>query len=432
MYLDLFKLRELPFRLSPDPAFLFLSKHHARAKAYMESTIWFTDGFVVITGEIGSGKTTLIETFLKELEKDVVVAQVNQTQVTAVEFLQSVLAQFGFQPFKMKKAELLATLNNFLIEQYAAGRRVLLIVDEAQNLSNKVLEEIRMLSGVETTKDKVLRIILAGQPELNDKLNSQQLIQLAQRIRLRFHLTPLSKADTASYIQHRLEVAGSHGRELFDADTFAMIFRFTGGIPRLINTLCDTAMMSAFGQDRDVVRVADVQSAVDELRWVEYAERSVRLPTLSADATDNRKLSFGRVLLAVGGDTVAERQLKLGRFIIGRTPDNDLQVDSKYVSRHHAQIITTLQGSTIEDLNSTNGIYSRTKRVRRRLLNDGDVIHIGQHEIMYIDDRSGRNRHYENGEQDDAVPLLDDSVLDDEPHDHIATQVQHPPVPVDD
>ena len=122
MYLDLFKLTELPFRLSPDPAFLYLSKNHARAKAYMESTIWFTDGFVIITGEIGAGKTTLIETFLSELEKDVVVAQVNQTQVSPIEFLQSVLVQFGFQPFKMKKAELLATLNNFLIEQYANGR----------------------------------------------------------------------------------------------------------------------------------------------------------------------------------------------------------------------------------------------------------------------------------------------------------------------
>src|SRR3954464_4863308 len=191
MYLDPFKLKELPFRLSPDPQFLYLSKQHARAKAYMESTIWFTDGFVVITGEIGSGKTTLIETFLKELEKDVVVAQINQTQVTSVEFLQSVLVQFGFQPFKMKKAELLATLNNFLIEQYANGRKVLLIVDEAQNLTNKVLEEVRLLSGVETTKEKGLRIILAGQPELNDKLDSAELVQLKQRVRLRFHLNAL-------------------------------------------------------------------------------------------------------------------------------------------------------------------------------------------------------------------------------------------------
>ncbi len=162
MYTEHFKLKELPFRLTPDPQFLYLSKNHARAKAYMESTIWFTDGFVVITGEIGAGKTTLIETFLKELEKDVMVAQIHQTQVSAIEFLQAVLVQFGYTPFKMKKAELLATLNTFLIEQYAAGRKVLLIVDEAQNLSLRVLEEVRMLSGVETTKEKVLRIILAG------------------------------------------------------------------------------------------------------------------------------------------------------------------------------------------------------------------------------------------------------------------------------
>src|SRR5215831_1042635 len=327
MYLELFKLRELPFRLSPDPAFLFLSKHHARAKAYMESTIWFTDGFVVITGEIGSGKTTLIETFLKELEKDVVVAQINQTQVSAVEFLQSVLAQFGFQPFKMKKAELLATLNSFLIEQYSAGRRVLLIVDEAQNLSNKVLEEIRLLSGVETTKDKVLRIILVGQPELNDKLNAPELIQLAQRIRLRFHLTPLSRADMQAYIEHRLEVAGSHGREVFDINTYPLIFRYSGGVPRLINTLCDTAMLSAYGQDRDKVMVTDVETAVQELRWVEYAERSVRLPALSAETSGERRIVFGRVLLAFGGKTLAERELKLGRFVIGRTQENDLQID---------------------------------------------------------------------------------------------------------
>src|SRR6187200_1197270 len=258
MYLEHFKLNELPFRLSPDPAFLYLSKHHARAKAYMESTIWFTDGFVVITGEIGSGKTTLIETFLKELEKDVVVAQINQTQVSAVEFLQAVLVQFGFSPFKMKKAELIATLNTFLIEQYSAGRKVLLIVDEAQNLSLRVLEEIRLLSGIETTKEKVLRIILAGQPELNDKLNAPGLVQLAQRIRLRFHLTPLSKIDTAAYIQHRLEVAGSQGREIFQPETFPLIYRYTGGIPRLVNTLCDTSMMSAFSHDRDAVTVDDV------------------------------------------------------------------------------------------------------------------------------------------------------------------------------
>ena len=415
MYLDLFKLQELPFRLTPDPAFLYLSKHHARAKAYMESTIWFTDGFVVITGEIGSGKTTLIETFLKELEKDVVVAQISQTQVSAVEFLQSLLVQFGFQPFKMKKAELLATLNEFLIEQYANGRRVLLIVDEAQNLSNKVLEEIRLLSGIETTKEKVLRIILAGQPELSDKLNSPNLVQLAQRIRLRFHLTALSKSDTTSYIQHRLEVAGSQGREIFQPDTFALIYRYTGGIPRLVNTLCDTSMMAAFAQERDYVTVDDVKAAVEEMQWVEFAERSVKLEALnpqriaapsSIEGTGERRIVLGRILVGVNGQTIAERELTPGRFIIGRTPDNDLQIDSKYISRHHAQIVTSVQTSVVEDLNSTNGIYVRAKRVRRRILNAGDVVHIGQHEIMYFDERLSRSRAHTDTE-DDVGALLE-------------------------
>jgi type II secretory pathway predicted ATPase ExeA len=410
MYLELFKLHELPFRLTPDPAFLYLSKHHARAKAYMESTIWFTDGFVVITGEIGSGKTTLIETFLKELEKDVVVAQINQTQVSAIEFLQSVLVQFGFQPFRMRKAELLATLNEFLVEQYANGRRVLLIVDEAQNLSNKVLEEIRLLSGVETTKEKVLRIILAGQPELNDKLNSPTLIQLAQRIRLRFHLTPLSKPDTCAYIQHRLEVAGSQGRQIFDPDTFGLIYRYTGGIPRLINTLADTSMMAAYAQDRDTVGMEDVHAAIEELQWVEYAARSIRMTAFTgagmrAEAPTEKRVVLGRILVGVNGQTIAERELTPGRFIIGRTPDNDLQIDSKYISRHHAQIITSVHTSVLEDLNSTNGIYVRAKRVRRRMLNDGDVVQIGQHEIMYFDDRMARTRIPLEDGDDDAVPL---------------------------
>src|SRR5579864_5250549 len=274
MYLESFKLKELPFRLSPDPQFLYLSKQHARAKAYMESTIWFTDGFVVITGEIGSGKTTLIESFLKEIQSDVVIAQINQTQVSAIDFLQAVLVQFGFSPFKMKKAELIATLNNFLIEQYAAGRKVLLIVDEAQNLSMRVLEEIRLLSGVETTKEKVLRIILAGQPELNEKLDAPELIQLTQRIRLRFHLTTLAPQEMRAYIQHRLEVAGGGDRQIFEEDTYPEIFRYTGGVPRLVNTLCDTALMAAYTSDRNLVTIGDIASAVEELQWVEYSARN--------------------------------------------------------------------------------------------------------------------------------------------------------------
>ncbi len=402
MYLEPFKLKELPFRLSPDPQFLYLSKQHARAKAYMESTIWFTDGFVVITGEIGSGKTTLIESFLKEVPADVVVAQINQTQVSAIDFLQAVLVQFGFSPFKMRKAELISTLNNFLIEQYAAGRKVLLIVDEAQNLSMRVLEEIRMLSGVETTKEKVLRIILAGQPELNHKLDAPELEQLTQRVRLRFHLQTLSEAETQAYIQHRLEVAGAGDRELFAPDTFAEIFRYCGGVPRLINTLCDTAMMSAFTADRGVVTREDIASAVQELQWLEYGARphqpSVRrlrhrpMPRRTSDRRSRGRASLGHLLVATDGRTVQEVPLRLGRLIVGRTPDNDVQIDSRFISRHHCQVITTLHSCVIEDLNSTNGIYVKSNRVRRHYLNDGDVVLVGKHELIYVDERASRTR----------------------------------------
>jgi type II secretory pathway predicted ATPase ExeA len=396
MYLELFKLHELPFRLSPDPQFLFLSKQHARAKAYMESTVWFTDGFVVITGEIGAGKTTLIETFLKELQTDAVVAQINQTQLSPTAFLQTVLVQFGFSPFNMKKPEVLATLNQFLVEQHVAGRKVLLIVDEAQNLSLRVLEEVRMLSGIETTKEKALRIILAGQPELNDKLNSPDLVQLAQRVRLRFHLTALTKDETAAYIDHRLEVAGSQGRRIFADETYATIYKYTGGVPRLINTLCDTCLMAAFGRDQDTVTAEDLDAAIQELQWVEFASGTNRMRILTLDQTMPSQTStgqaVGRILLASEGKTVMERDLKPGRLVIGRTPDNDLQIDSKFISRHHCQIVTQADSCLIEDLNSTNGIYVQSKRVRRYNLNDGDVVQVGQHEIMYIDERVPRMR----------------------------------------
>jgi general secretion pathway protein A len=397
MYLELFKLHELPFRLSPDPQFLYLSKQHARAKAYMESTIWFTDGFVVITGEIGAGKTTLIETFLRELQSDAIVAQINQTQLSPTAFLQTVLVQFGFSPFNMKKPEVLSTLNQFLVEQHSNGRKVLLIIDEAQNLTHRVLEEIRMLSGVETTKEKVLRIILAGQPELNDKLNSQELTQLAQRVRLRFHLTALTVAETNAYIDHRLEVAGSQGRRIFADDTYATIYKYTGGVPRLINTLCDTCLMAAFGRDKDTVGMEELQAAIDELQWVEFTSGTNRMKVPNMELMRPPLVEsspvVGRILLASEGKTIVERELKPGRLVIGRTTDNDLQIDSKFISRHHCQIVTQQDSCLIEDLNSTNGIYVQSKRVRRHNLNDGDVVQVGQHEIMYIDERAPRVRN---------------------------------------
>ncbi len=386
-YLELFELREHPFRLTPDPYFLYLSDQHARAKAYLESTLWFSDGFVVITGEIGSGKTTLIEKFLSELGEDVVIARLSQTQLTPVQLLQGILAEFGFKPFNMRKAELLNRLNSFLGKQYAGDRKVVLVIDEAQNLSPRVLEELRLLSGVENVTQKVLSIILAGQPELNGTLDSPQMEQLAQRTRLRFHLQALSEEETRNYVHHRLQVAAGDATQIFAEECFAPIFRYTGGIPRLINTLCDTAMLAAFVDDTAHVNHEFLRQAIDELQWVEYTARTNQMAAGFRDLQSVNKKHLGTLRIALSGKTMGDYPLTPGRLIIGRTSDNDLQLDSKYISRHHAQVVTSDRHSILEDLNSTNGVYVGKRRIKKHRLRDGDQIHIGRHQLDYHDER---------------------------------------------
>lgn len=272
MYLEFFKLREPPFQLTPDSDFLYLSEAHARAKAYMDYSIRNKDGFVVITGEVGAGKTTLIRKLLSEFDENVVVAKIFQTQLNEVEFLQAVLVEFGLTPFNAGKVQLMDMLREFLVESFLKHKQLVLIVDEAQNLSQRVLEEIRMLSGLETEKQKMLHVVLVGQPEMNATLDSPEMAQLLQRVRLRFHLTALSEAETKDYIQHRLRVAGCT-RNLFHRDTIPLIYQYTGGIPRLINTLCDTAMMCAFADDQTEIDRSTMVNAITELQWPLYTRR---------------------------------------------------------------------------------------------------------------------------------------------------------------
>jgi len=384
-YVKHFNLREQPFRLTPDPEFLYWSKQHARAKAYMESTIWLADGFVVITGEIGSGKTTLLQSFLAELEDDVVYALVSQTQLSPTEFLQAVLTEFGFKPFKKRKVELLDMLNMFLIEQYANGKKVVLIIDEAQNLSKKVLEEIRLLSGIETQKEKVLRIILAGQPELKDALESPRLKQLLQRVRLRFHLGPLDKRELREYIDRRLAIAGREPNDLFQDDTYEIIHRYTGGVPRLINSLCDTALLCAFAEEKDTIGAGDIMSAIAELNWKEHESITGRHRQLHEVSRAARNSQITQIEVRADGETVSVQTFPPGRVIIGRSPDNEIYVRSKFVSRHHAQLISDDTGCIIEDLNSTNGVFLGERQVKKHRLQSGDIITLGVHELVYTD-----------------------------------------------
>lgn len=295
MYLEYFKLKEHPFQLTPDSDYLYMSESHARAKAYMDYTIWNRDGFVVVTGEVGAGKTTLIQKLLSEFDENILVAKIFQTQLDEVEFLQAVLVEFGLNPFNAKKVELLDMLSTFLIESFLASKQLILIVDEAQNLSKKVLEEIRMLSGLETQKEKILHVILAGQPELNNLLDSADMDQLVQRVRLRCHISALTQAEMAHYIAHRLHVAGASNAELFDLDAIASIYTYTGGIPRLINTLCDTALTCAYTDEQRLVNAAVVKTAIEELQWPPYQERA-KARALKSSAASSSKVKLDELL----------------------------------------------------------------------------------------------------------------------------------------
>ncbi len=285
MYLEHFGLKEFPFRLTPDTDFLYLSEGHARAKAYMEYTVWNHEGFVVITGEVGCGKTTLVQKMLSELDENVLVAKIFQTQLDQTEFLQAVLVEFGLNPFNAKKVELMDMLNTFLIDNFLKLRQLVLVVDDAHNLSPSVLEEIRMLSSLETNKEKLLHIILVGQPELNAVLEDPGMEQLLQRVRLRYHLRPLTEEEIRGYIAHRLTVAGAADSMRFPPETIETIYKYTGGVPRLINTLCDTTLTCAYADQLKTLSEAVVNTAIGELQWQPYAKRTSRRRTRAAEPT---------------------------------------------------------------------------------------------------------------------------------------------------
>lgn len=290
MYLNFFGLNEQPFQLTPDSHFLYLSDSHMRAKAYMDYTVWKRDGFVVITGEIGAGKTTLIHKLLGEVQDDVKLIRIFQTQLNETEFLQAMLIELGFEPSKLKdngKVELINLLNTYLLESYRCGKHVVLVVDEAQNLSPKVLEEIRLLSGLEPDKEKILNVILVGQPELNDTLGRPDMEQLVQRIRLRFHVGALNLEETWEYICHRLRVAGADGDAIFDHDVLPLIYEYTGGIPRKINILCDTALICAFADTTKRVSAIVMREAINELQWKPVERKSTAQPVYTDGTMDN-------------------------------------------------------------------------------------------------------------------------------------------------
>lgn len=254
MYESFYGMKERPFALTPDPAFLFLSANHSIALSMLEYSLMGQAGFTVITGEIGSGKTTLIREFLKRADRTINVGVISNTHIAFGDLLQWVLLAFGIHSETGDKPSRYQTFVRYLMEQYRVGRRTILIVDEAQNLSIEALEELRLLSNVNAEKDQLLQMILMGQPELFENLRRQELRQFVQRISVHYHLAPLTYTETRGYILHRLHVAGADSN-LFDSYAIGAIFYFAGGIPRLINSICDMALVYGFAAGRRTISI---------------------------------------------------------------------------------------------------------------------------------------------------------------------------------
>src|ERR1700752_474903 len=261
MYKDFFGLRANPFNVNPDPRYLFLTRHTEEALGCLTYGIQSRKGFVLLTGEVGTGKTTLINKLLEWLRlQQVATAFVFNSRLNVPQFLDYMMADFGIPCDSRAKSQVLLKLYNWLLDRYRAGETAVLIVDEAQNLSEEVLEEIRMLTNLETFTEKLLQIVLVGQPELEQKLKQPQLRQLRQRLTLRAKTHPLSLEETKAYIQQRLRIAGSNGQQIFDGDALNFIHRYANGIPRVINLLCEHCLVSAFVDQQKVILPAVVDS----------------------------------------------------------------------------------------------------------------------------------------------------------------------------
>lgn len=265
MYLDYYGLTEAPFDITPNPRFMFYSAKHREAYNHLMYGIRERKGFVQLTGEVGAGKTTLCRAMLEQLDDRYSTALILNPVMSPDELMKAIAIEFGLPVNGLDRLDTIAVINQFLLQQVERGKETLLIIDEAQDLTEELLEQVRLLSNLETDNRKLLQIVLLGQPELRDRLNSPRLRQLRQRITVRYHLLPLSQREVSQYVSHRLHLCGGNGTPCFTRAAVWRICRYTQGIPRLVNALCDKALLAGFVQNQKRIGYRLVSRAVREL-----------------------------------------------------------------------------------------------------------------------------------------------------------------------
>ena len=294
MYEQFYGLKQKPFNLTPDPEFIFFTEKHREAFAHLVYGIKERRGFIEITGEVGTGKTTLCRALLNEFEEDIKLALILNPALSDVELLMAINQELFVPNRGESKKDLLDALNDYLIEQHSHSVNVVLIIDESQNLSKETLEQIRMISNLETAKAKLIQIVLVGQPELREKLKSPELRQLNQRITVRYHISNLSVEETSAYIYHRLRIAGSEGRIIFTPDGIKLIHQYSKGIPRLINAICDQALLAGYISERFQIDPPLIKLALQELGTEKPGFANINFPKFKTN-----KINFGWVTSAI-------------------------------------------------------------------------------------------------------------------------------------
>lgn len=310
MYKEFYGLRANPFNMNPDPRFLFLTRHTEEALACLTYGIQSRKGFVLLTGEVGTGKTTLINKLLEWLRlQQVATAFIFNSRLDVPQFLDYMMADFGIPCDSKAKSQVLLRLYNWLLDRYRAGETAVLIIDEAQNLSDEVLEEIRMLTNLETFTEKLLQIVLVGQPELEQKLKQPQLRQLRQRLTLRAKTHALTLEETRAYVHQRLRIAGSNGQQIFEPEAIINVHRYASGIPRVINLLCEHCLVSAFVDQQKVIGPAVVDAVARDFDLSDNMA-SAAMTTPAASATGPEKMDLVDALrsLAVLADRLRQTE----------------------------------------------------------------------------------------------------------------------------